>query len=140
MAIFKPFDEEPFAPNNPRKYVGELGSPGFRKGILSGESATREVAVFMLDRSRFHGVPETSYVEFYHRFFEERRLNESAPVKSSPTIKAKNHKSKTKHGSLQRFVQHDDTIGNFGASCFSVEEIHKIAILDIRILNCDRND
>lgn len=35
-AIFKPYDEEPFAPNNPRKFVGELGSQGFRKGILSG--------------------------------------------------------------------------------------------------------
>ena len=22
VAIFKPYDEEPFAPNNPRKYVG----------------------------------------------------------------------------------------------------------------------
>ena len=49
VAIFKPFDEEPFAPNNPKKYIGELGSQGFRKGIMSGESATREVAAFMLD-------------------------------------------------------------------------------------------
>ena len=62
MAIFKPFDEEPFAPNNPRKFVGELGSPGFRRGILSGESATREVAAYMLDSTGFHGVPETTYV------------------------------------------------------------------------------
>ena len=41
VAIFKPFDEEPFAPNNPKKYVGELGSQGFRRGIMSGESSTR---------------------------------------------------------------------------------------------------
>ena len=30
--------------------------------------------------------------------------------------------------------------GDFGSSRFSVPEIHKIGILDIRILNCDRND
>ena len=41
VAIFKPFDEEPYAPNNPRNYVGKLGDVGIRKGILSGESATR---------------------------------------------------------------------------------------------------
>jgi hypothetical protein len=29
--------------------VGLTGSPGIRKGILSGESATREVAAFLLD-------------------------------------------------------------------------------------------
>ena len=37
-------------------------------------------------------------------------------------------------------MQHDDFAGNYGASIFPVEEVHKIAILDIRILNCDRND
>jgi hypothetical protein len=41
VAIFKPFDEEPFTPNNPRNFRGELGGHGFRRGILSGESATR---------------------------------------------------------------------------------------------------
>ena len=49
IAIFKPFDEEPFTPNNPRGYEGNLGDQGFRPGILSGESATREVAAFLLD-------------------------------------------------------------------------------------------
>ena len=36
VAIFKPYDEEPFAQNNPRNMVGPTGSPGIRKGILSG--------------------------------------------------------------------------------------------------------
>lgn len=36
VAIFKPFDEEPYTPNNPRGYVGDLGSTGLRHGILSG--------------------------------------------------------------------------------------------------------
>lgn len=33
-AIFKPFDEEPFAPNNPKGYIGKLGNPGFRYILL----------------------------------------------------------------------------------------------------------
>jgi len=36
IAIFKPFDEEPFAENNPRNMTGPTGSPGIRRGILSG--------------------------------------------------------------------------------------------------------
>ena len=139
VAIFKPYDEEPFAPNNPRSFLGELGSQGFRKGILSGESAAREVAAFLLDGEGFHGVPPTTYVEFYHPSFSNREYCENVPVKSTREFKLKNEE-KTKHGSLQGFVAHDDSIGNYGSNCFSVEEVHKIAILDIRILNCDRND
>ncbi len=40
-AVYKPYDEEPYTPNNPRGYPGEVGSQGIRKGILSGECATR---------------------------------------------------------------------------------------------------
>jgi len=36
VAVYKPYDEEPYTPNNPRGYTGELGSQGIRKGILSG--------------------------------------------------------------------------------------------------------
>ena len=49
VGIFKPFDEEPYADENPRNYIGTTGSPGIRKGILSGESATREVAAYLID-------------------------------------------------------------------------------------------
>ena len=45
-----------------------------------------------------------------------------------------------KKGSLQSFVQHQDVAGNYGYSIFPVKEVHKIGILDIRILNCDRNE
>ena len=49
VAIFKPFNEEPYAENNPRNLIGKTGEQGIRKGILSGESATREVATYLLD-------------------------------------------------------------------------------------------
>lgn len=62
-AIFKPFDEEPFTPNNPKGYIGKVGSPAFkfllkyiwcikiiRPGVRSGESAVREVAAYLLGK------------------------------------------------------------------------------------------
>lgn len=118
VAIFKPFDEEPYTPNNPRGYMGELGSVGIRKGILSGESATREVAAYVLDDG-FHGVPSTTYVEFYHPSFEEKSKCSKGPIPlrrlpSIPLIK----QNKTKHGSLQSFVEHDDAVCNFSSSVF----------------------
>lgn len=33
VAMFKPQDEEAFAPNNPRGYEGHLGQKGFRSGV-----------------------------------------------------------------------------------------------------------
>lgn len=38
------------------------------------------------------------------------------------------------------FVDHEDAAYNYGPSVFDIEEVHKIGILDIRILNADRND
>lgn len=38
------------------------------------------------------------------------------------------------------FATHNDVAYNYGSNMFDIEEVHKIAILDIRILNADRND
>lgn len=51
-----------------------MGSIGFRKGILSGESAYREYAAFLLDiltTNGQHGVPITAYVELYHPYYNK---------------------------------------------------------------------
>ena len=48
-----------------------------------------------------------------------------------------NHKSKP--GSLQLFVPSEGPIENFSPNLFSDDEVHKIAILDVRLLNLDRN-
>lgn len=52
-AIFKPIDEEAYAPNNPRGYIGEFGQTTLRSGVLSGEGVIREVASFMIDSKHF---------------------------------------------------------------------------------------
>ncbi len=44
-----------------------------------------------------------------------------------------------KVGSLQRFVESDGDCEEWGASQFPVEDVHKIAILDMRLANTDRN-
>uniref|UniRef100_M4BF18 Ubiquitin-like domain-containing protein n=1 Tax=Hyaloperonospora arabidopsidis (strain Emoy2) TaxID=559515 RepID=M4BF18_HYAAE len=69
VGCFKPQDEEPFGPNNPRGLVGQLGQSGLRRGILSGEACERELAAYILDKDHFAGVPATSLVESRHPVF-----------------------------------------------------------------------
>jgi len=44
-----------------------------------------------------------------------------------------------KVGSLQKFVNNIGPIENFAPEIFNADEIHKIAILDLRMCNLDRN-
>lgn len=45
-----------------------------------------------------------------------------------------------KVGSLQEFKLHDEEAGDVSASLFTVEAAHRISIMDMRLLNRDRND
>ena len=123
VAVFKPEDEEPNARNNPRGWVGEpTGSPeGLRRGVLPGEGAAREVAAYLLDHGGFSGVPPTAMVSFL-----EHRDGAAAA-------------SELKRGSLQQFVNHDTDCEERGPGSFSVDEVHRIMILDMRLSNTDRN-
>lgn len=54
VAIFKPCDEEPLAPANPKGYVGRnLGDPGWKSTVRVGEAAMREVAAYLLDHDHY---------------------------------------------------------------------------------------
>lgn len=66
VGVFKPIDEEPFAPNNPRGNTGPFGSQSFRPGVFSGESCIREAAAYLLDHHHFSSVPPTTFVEVVH--------------------------------------------------------------------------
>lgn len=50
---------------------------GFRKGIQSGESASREAAAYLIDiNSELKaGVPITTFVELYHPTFNQASSN-----------------------------------------------------------------
>lgn len=118
VGVFKPEDEEAYCPNNPRGFSGRMGSRSVRNGLLSGEANIREVAAYLLDHEKFANVPATVRVEVSHPAFGE----------------------KPKIGSFQEFKPHDEEAGDVSASLFSVEAAHRIAIMDIRLLNRDRND
>uniref|UniRef100_H3GVT8 Ubiquitin-like domain-containing protein n=1 Tax=Phytophthora ramorum TaxID=164328 RepID=H3GVT8_PHYRM len=125
VGCFKPQDEEPFGPNNPRGLVGQLGQSGLRRGILSGEACERELAAYLLDKDHFAGVPATSLVESRHPVFNY-----------TGSAGALNFKV----GSLQEFVRHDDVVSDLAPNQFSTHQVHKIVLLDMRLLNTDRND
>ena len=71
IAIVKPTDEEPFAPNNPNGFVGRtLGQPGLKRSIRVGETGFREVAAYLLDHRHFAQVPPTALVKATHSIFK----------------------------------------------------------------------
>ncbi|KAE9030265.1 hypothetical protein PR003_g12317 [Phytophthora rubi] len=125
VGCFKPQDEEPFGPNNPRGLVGQLGQSGLRRGILSGEACERELAAYLLDKDHFAGVPATSLVESRHPVFNYAGSAGALHFKV---------------GSLQEFVRHDDVVSDLAPNQFSTHQVHKIVLLDMRLLNTDRND
>lgn len=114
--VFKPTDEEPGAVN----YTKDESDSARRIGIKPGEAAIREVAAYMLDNG-FASVPQTQLIEFNeaNKFF--------------------NSKTDYKIGSVQKFVDHDCSSEDVGSSLFSVEDVQKIAVMDVRLINLDRH-
>ncbi|XP_022769529.1 phosphatidylinositol 4-kinase gamma 7-like [Durio zibethinus] len=132
VAIVKPTDEEPFAPNNPKGFVGKaLGQPGLKRSVRVGETGFREVAAYLLDYGRFANVPPTVLVKVTHSVF-----NVNDGVNGN---KLQNKTKVSKIASLQQFIPHDFDASDHGTSSFPVDAIHRIGILDIRILNTDRH-
>ncbi|CAO2162931.1 unnamed protein product [Urochloa humidicola] len=135
VAIVKPTDEEPFAPNNPKGFVGKtLGQPGLKRSVRVGETGFREVAAYLLDHKNFANVPLTMLVKVTHSVFH---VNEDVNCKNKTS---KNRlQAHSKIASLQQFIPHDYDASDHGTSSFPVSCIHRIGILDIRIFNTDRH-
>ncbi|XP_010257911.1 PREDICTED: phosphatidylinositol 4-kinase gamma 7 isoform X2 [Nelumbo nucifera] len=132
VAIVKPTDEEPFAPNNPKGFVGKaLGQPGLKRSVRVGETGFREVAAYLLDYDHFANVPPTALVKITHTIF-----NVNDGVNGS---KPHDRKQVSKIASFQQFIPHDFDASDHGTSSFPVAAVHRIGILDIRIFNTDRH-
>ncbi|KAI9174578.1 hypothetical protein LWI28_019522 [Acer negundo] len=132
VAIVKPTDEEPFAPNNPKGFVGKaLGQLGLKRSVRVGETRYREVAAYLLDYDCFSNVPPTVLVKIMHSIFN---INDGVIGN-----KLQKRKKISKITSLQQFIPHDFHASDYGTSCFPVAVVHKIGILDIRIFNTDRH-
>lgn len=125
VAVFKPIDEEPMAKNNPRGLPLSTDGEGMKRGTIVGEGAFREVAAYILDYPvsdsksghsvGFSGVPPTTLVRTLHRG------------------------KSFKIGSLQMFMENNGSAEDMGPRPFPVKEVHKIAVLDIRLANADRH-
>eukprot|EP00249_Psilotum_nudum_P021801 c28254_g1_i1 orf=866-3013(+) len=133
IAIVKPTDEEPFAPNNPKGLIGKmLGQPGLKRAVRVGETGVREVAAYLLDHDHFAGVPPTVLVKVAHEVFHVSNASHILKViaKALPVAKL---------ASCQQFVPHDFDASELGTSRFPVSAVHRIGILDVRIFNTDRH-
>mmetsp|Transcript_11544 Transcript_11544/g.20497 ORF Transcript_11544/g.20497 Transcript_11544/m.20497 type:complete len:871 (+) Transcript_11544:310-2922(+) len=147
VAIFKPCDEEPLACNNPKGYVGRaLGEPGWKPTVRVGEAAMREVAAYLLDHGRRARVPTTVLVRARHpKFCYNNRMSSvrqsSIDLSSEAGLAAavEDGSLPMKLGSLQEFVSHQCDTSEMGPSRFSVRDVHRIGILDIRLVNTDRH-
>lgn len=149
VAVFKPADEEPYAENNPRGYLKHFDSnESLREGILPGEACLREVAAFLLDHGGFSGVPMTTLAEATHpSAFNTNgkllKLSEGGASVGAHTLNPDSTATsclKKKVGSFQEFVKSECTMDDLSPSKIAdPHEIHKIAILDIRLMNADRN-
>ncbi|KAF3329735.1 phosphatidylinositol 4-kinase gamma 7-like protein [Carex littledalei] len=144
VAIAKPTDEEPFAPNNPKGFVGKaLGQPGLKRSVRVGETGFREVAAYLLDYDHFANVPPTVLVKITHSVFHVNEGGVECGGNNSGckgyNVNITNKKATSKIASFQQFIQHDFDASDYGTSSFPVSAVHRIGILDIRIFNTDRH-
>jgi Phosphatidylinositol 3- and 4-kinase len=127
VAVFKPRDEEQGMENNPKGYSSLSGEGGLRPYFKPGQGCLREVAAYVFDVDNFCGVPPTTLVHCEHPVFNYPRAKNGAAHRMFPKL-----------GSLQKFI-HGESFEDIGASKLSDFEVQKIALLDLRILNGDRN-
>jgi phosphatidylinositol 4-kinase type 2 len=145
--------------------VGGNGNPteSLRQGIRPGELCLREVAAFILDHDGFSDVPMTTLAEAQHPALHVNGANWTlgeggasvgihsitSPLSSTNLMATSSAATGgasgssgvlvKKVGSFQEYVYAECTMDDLSPSKISVEEVHKIAILDIRIMNADRN-
>jgi len=138
IAVFKPQDEEPFNANNPKGYHPRRNSlSSFKEGILIGEASVREASAFLLDHGSWAGIPPTGLAICEHPAF----FLTQEPAGEDVGINVKNQ-GKKKLGSFQKYVIHDGNTEDKPMAFISqlpVDEVHKIAVLDIRLFNTDRH-
>eukprot|EP01059_Diplonema_ambulator_P003984 TRINITY_DN13686_c0_g1_i1.p1 TRINITY_DN13686_c0_g1~~TRINITY_DN13686_c0_g1_i1.p1 ORF type:complete len:362 (+),score=134.41 TRINITY_DN13686_c0_g1_i1:66-1088(+) len=114
VAVAKPADEEAGMAANPNGN----GEESAKNGFTAGKGYIREYLAYHLRGTA--NVPETVVMDLPESVFGRR---------GNKVVKA----------SVQRYVQNDGQSWDCGPALFDVEDCHRIAILDLRVLNCDRH-
>jgi len=114
LAVFKPAHEEGVN-------VADYKGGDIRPGCPPGEGFLKEVAAYMLDKDGFHGVPHTTLATCASDMFGN----------SQESVKVV--------GSLQEFVPSESSAEEIGWGRITRHDVHKIGLLDCRILNKDRH-
>lgn len=118
VAVFKPCDEEPGAPNNTH-------SQKLRKGFVPGEGALKEVIAYVLDHDGVAGVPPTVLADLpAMQFACSQIMRKGVPLQ---------------RGSVQQFINQAHDSWDIGPQVFPEEQAQAIALLDLRLLNADRH-
>jgi len=128
VAVFKPSNEEPLCLQNPKRTTSQNNF--HFQGFIPGEGAQREIFAYQIDKG-FAGVPETRPAEITHWIFTD-----TYGIPGTP----KSTNLKTKAGSIQKFISDIQcSVDDMGYSKFSIQDVQRIAILDMLLVNCDRN-
>lgn len=138
IAIFKPQMEDPLSANNPKKV--EKSALHFN-GLQPGVGIYREKLAYALDEKTLpeefkSNVQPTYIAELKHWVFTG---STDAVDLDGIDILETAESYKLRKGSLQKYVKHDSDAEDYGDCRFSVHNVHTIALLDTRILNCDRH-
>jgi hypothetical protein len=133
--VFKPNDEEPFAPNNPHRSDNKWNP--YKGRIIPGFGMYREVAAFALDGG-FAGVPPTAMAKVIAR--EDDSFSFPRHVTSGSTSRSSNSIGTAyKLGSVQSYCRAECSSDDMGSSRFHKGDVMRIAVLDIRLCNLDRH-
>eukprot|EP00184_Porphyridium_aerugineum_P002659 CAMPEP_0184693486 /NCGR_PEP_ID=MMETSP0313-20130426/1689_1 /TAXON_ID=2792 /ORGANISM="Porphyridium aerugineum, Strain SAG 1380-2" /LENGTH=834 /DNA_ID=CAMNT_0027151569 /DNA_START=963 /DNA_END=3467 /DNA_ORIENTATION=- len=149
LGVFKPVDEEPS--NVFVEAMQDMGPPS--RGSMSstqsggdvefdfdhscfpsGQGAFREVAAYILDHDNFSRVPQTALAQVNAELFSG-----SSPREGFGLSTADNTQPVVKQGAFQVYVSNLGDAEDFGPGVILTESVHRVAILDIRVLNCDRH-
>jgi hypothetical protein len=124
LAIVKPTDKSAYAPNNPKGLLPTELRASRKFHPIPEVTTVMEVAAFLLDHDSLAKVLITSLVKARHPVFHY-----STRLKNlHPTYKA---------ASIEKYVQHICTADAFGPSRYSVQSVHRLGILDVRLYNMD---
>ncbi|PRP75782.1 hypothetical protein PROFUN_08776 [Planoprotostelium fungivorum] len=107
---------------------GDAPLPALNHCLTPEEQNIREVAACALDRSGFFSVPLTGLVDITYSGFHS---GEVLPDRLN---------ARRKKGSLQQYIHNDGSAEDMSGSRFPTAGVHRLAILDIMLMNGDRHE